>query len=209
VLGQIARLSKAEKRKRSPLSDEIRLFCKTISFLATITAIIFFSTSLARGSGFAAAFEFAVGMLVAWIPQGLPVTVTMLLAVAGGRMAEKKVLVKDLHGVETLGAITLLATDKTGTLTMNEMKVSRVWTNMSTMFAGEGKVPRGEKSLNITASGVSQILQICATCTRAKIDEKSEDKNIIGDATDKGLMQFALSKLMRAERVCTILFSVM
>ncbi|KAJ3326436.1 hypothetical protein HDU76_012921 [Blyttiomyces sp. JEL0837] len=206
VLGQISKLTKSEKRKRSPLSDEIRRFTRTISFLASATSVIFFIVSLARGSGFSASFQFAVGMLVAWIPQGLPVTVTMLLAVAGGRMTENNVLVKDLHGVETLGAITMLATDKTGTLTMNEMKVSRIWTNLSTMFAGEGKVPLGEKPLNTSSSGVSQILHMAATCTRAHFENeigKPSERKILGDATDKGLLKFAASKLLNVDKLQT------
>ncbi|KAJ3103143.1 hypothetical protein HDU97_010351 [Phlyctochytrium planicorne] len=207
VLGKISNLSKVEKRKRSPLSSEIQRFCKTISFLATATAIIFFFASLARGSGFAASFQFAIGMLVAWVPQGLPVTVTLLLAVAGRRMADKNVLVKDLHGVETLGAITLLATDKTGTLTLNEMRVSRVWTNLGTMFGGEGKVPLGERALRVEAAGVAQVLHICATCTRARFESnvgKPSERNIIGDATDKGLLLFASQKLANIDKIAAL-----
>jgi sodium/potassium-transporting ATPase subunit alpha len=71
----------------------------------------------ARGRNFAYAAAFGIGIIIAWIPQGLPLTVTMILAISGRRMAERKVLVKDLHGLETLGSITMLATDKTGTLT--------------------------------------------------------------------------------------------
>ncbi|KAJ3163998.1 hypothetical protein HK101_000543 [Irineochytrium annulatum] len=204
VLGQIASLTKVDGKKRSPLSSEIHRFCKTISFLASITALVFFIASLGRGSGFAASFQFAIGMLVAWIPQGLPVTVTMLLAVAGRRMADQNVLVKDLHGVETLGAITMLATDKTGTLTMNEMRVSRVWTNLSTMFAGEGKVPLGEKPLRVDVSGVPQILHMAVTCSRARFESnvgKVADRKIIGDATDKGLLHFAASKLANVDKI--------
>lgn len=63
------------------------------------------------------AAAFGIGIIIAWIPQGLPLTVTLILAFSGRRMAEEQVLVKDLHGLETLGSITLLATDKTGTLT--------------------------------------------------------------------------------------------
>ncbi|KAJ3212486.1 hypothetical protein HDU67_003777 [Dinochytrium kinnereticum] len=207
VLGKISNLSRAEKKKRSPLSSEIRRFCKTISFLATATAIIFFIASVGRGSGFAASFQFAIGMLVAWVPQGLPVTVTLLLAVAGRRMADKNVLVKDLHGVETLGAITMLATDKTGTLTLNEMRVSRVWTNLSTMFAGEGKVPLGEKPLRVETPGVAQVLHISATCTRARFESnvgKAIERNIIGDATDKGLLFFATQRLANIDKIASL-----
>ncbi|KAJ3008156.1 UNVERIFIED_CONTAM: hypothetical protein HDU68_003211, partial [Siphonaria sp. JEL0065] len=207
VLGQMANLThkasnSKKKKKRSPLSTEIQRFCKLISSLASGTAILFFFVSLARGSEFNASFQFAVGILVAWIPQGLPVTVTMLLAVAGERMAKKNVLIKDLHGVETLGAITMLATDKTGTLTMNEMKVSRVWTNLMTIYAGEGATPAGERQLKLEISGITQILHMAATCTRAQFDSKSKisDRKIVGDATDKGLLEFAASRLANVDK---------
>ncbi|KAJ3013267.1 UNVERIFIED_CONTAM: hypothetical protein HDU68_000786, partial [Siphonaria sp. JEL0065] len=209
VLGQMANLThkasnSKKKKKRSPLSTEIQRFCKLISSLASGTAILFFLVSLARGSEFNASFQFAIGILVAWIPQGLPVTVTMLLAVAGERMAKKNVLIKDLHGVETLGAITMLATDKTGTLTMNEMKVSRVWTNLMTIYAGEGPVPTGERQLKLEISGVTQILHMAATCTRARFastESTISDRKIIGDATDKGLLEFAASRLANVDKL--------
>ncbi|KAJ3097360.1 hypothetical protein HDU96_000416 [Phlyctochytrium bullatum] len=207
VLGKISGLTRSEKKKRSPLSAEIRRFCRTISFLATATALVFFTASMIRGSGFAGSLSFAIGMLVAWVPQGLPVTVTLLLAVAGRRMADKNVLVKDLHGVETLGAITMLATDKTGTLTLNEMRVTRVWTNLSTMFAGTGKVPLGEKPFRTETPGASQVLHICATCTRARFESnvgKPAERKIIGDATDKGLLHFAAQKLATIDKMPTL-----
>ncbi|KAJ3116548.1 hypothetical protein HK100_001034 [Physocladia obscura] len=219
ILGQIAKLTNntasnlptsscgSKKRKQSPLSLEIRRFCKLLSFLASATAIVFFLVSLARGSGFNASFEFAIGILVAWIPQGLPVTLTFLLAVAGERMAKRQVLIKDLHGVETLGAITMLATDKTGTLTMNEMRVSRVWTNLSCMFAGEASdAPVGERLLKLEVSGVPQILHMAATCTRARFETtegKPSERSIIGDATDKGLLKFAATKLANVDKLFT------
>ncbi|KAI9346108.1 hypothetical protein BDR26DRAFT_855871 [Obelidium mucronatum] len=204
VLGQIANLThkstgSKKKKKRSPLSSEIQRFCKLISFLASVTAILFFLVSLARGSGFNASFQFAIGILVAWIPQGLPVTVTMLLAVAGERMARRNVLIKDLHGVETLGAITMLATDKTGTLTMNEMKVSRVWTNLFTVYAGR-------RTSTDWGTGIPQILHMAATCTRARFDSvesKLADRKILGDATDKGLLEFAASRLANVDKLFT------
>ncbi|KAJ3248993.1 hypothetical protein HDU78_008379 [Chytriomyces hyalinus] len=208
VLGQIARLTtRASKRRgsrRSPLSSEIQRFCKLISFLATSTAFLFFIASIARGSEFNAAFQFAIGILVAWIPQGLPLTVTMLLAVAGERMAHRKVLIKDLHGVETLGAITMLATDKTGTLTTNEMKISRVWTNLQCMYAGSGTLPNGERPLKMDGSGVAQILHMAATCTRARFattEGKPAEREVIGDATDKGLLEFAARKLANVDKL--------
>ncbi len=88
-------------------------------------------------------------------------------------MSQQQVLVKDLHGVETLGAITMLCTDKTGTLTQNKMAVTYVWTNLQMFFAGDDSAtpPEGEKVLRLDVSGVTQMLHIAATCTRARFEK--------------------------------------
>lgn len=108
LVNQINIISSKEIRKRSPLSLEIREFCKQTSLIAAIVAFVFFIVAVIRGRNFNNASTFAIGIILAMIPQGLPLTVTYILAVAGRRMLHKNVVVKDLHGIETLGAITLL-----------------------------------------------------------------------------------------------------
>ncbi|TPX32086.1 hypothetical protein SmJEL517_g04751 [Synchytrium microbalum] len=209
ALGRVASSTRKEKKRRSPLSYEIRRFCKTISFLASSTAFIFFIASLARGQNLNYSLHFCIGILIAWIPQGLPLTVTMLLTIAGRRMTERNVLVKDLHGVETLGAITMLATDKTGTLTKNRMSAIHVWTGLtfwSALPAASKDVHQQDqdddlkaKELRVDASGVLPILMAAATCTRARFEKTDNihinDRVIIGDATDAGLLRFSGSRL--------------
>ncbi|KAI9208928.1 uncharacterized protein BJ171DRAFT_595368 [Polychytrium aggregatum] len=207
VIGQIAGLTKIGKKRKSPLTDEIQRFCKMISVLASMTAIVFFVACLAQGRSFDYALQFAIGILVAWIPQGLPVTVTMLLTIAGRRMAEQKVLVKDLTGVETLGSITMLATDKTGTLTKNQMEVANIWTNNYMWYAGSGGAndcPLGERILKMDASGIVPMLHIVSTCTRAKYRSatKSNEETVeVGDATDLGLLRYAASRLLNFNKL--------
>ncbi|KAI9004751.1 hypothetical protein BC832DRAFT_558101 [Gaertneriomyces semiglobifer] len=205
ALGQIATISKSEKNRRSPLRTEISRFCHTISVLATITALIFFFVALARGRNFNYALTFGIGILIAWIPQGLAVTVVMLLSIAGRRMQEQSVLVKDLHGVETLGAITTLMTDKTGTLTLNEMTVTNVYSNGSMWYAGTVKDgPPDEKMLRMDVSGVSHMLHMSATCTRARFDrlDVPVDRRVaLGDATEAGLLRWAASKLANIDKL--------
>ncbi|KAJ3039704.1 hypothetical protein HDV00_011936 [Rhizophlyctis rosea] len=202
ILGRIAQLSKHEKKRRSPLSKEIHRFCHTISVLASLTALIFFIIALARRGNFNYALTFGIGIIIAWIPQGLAVTITMLLTIAARRMAQRSVLVKDLHGVETLGAVTMLATDKTGTITANAMTVLYVWTNGTMYFSGPGGAkacPPGERPLKVDASGVAQILHMSATCTRT--DVKPPERVALGDATEAGLLRFAGQRLMNIDRV--------
>ncbi len=164
------------------------------------------------------ALSFAIGILVAWVPQGLPATVTMLLSIAAQRMSHQQVLVKDLQGVETLGAITLLATDKTGTLTRNQMTLTYIWTNgnmltthhsNSTGNQSNQSTIKGECNElllkeNTSMSGVSDIILISVVCSRARFDRSDvsiEQRKVIGDATESGLLRFAASKLPNIDYV--------
>jgi sodium/potassium-transporting ATPase subunit alpha len=165
-LGKLGKSSRQDKPRKSPLSLEIRRFSKLLSLLAAFTTFIFFFISLGRGKSANQSFQFAIGLLIAFIPQGLPILVTMLLTIAGRRMAQRQVLVKDLHGVETLGAITMLCTDKTGTLTMNSMHVSYVWINNGLYVADEKIEATNERLLRVDMQGVTSLLHACASCTR-------------------------------------------
>ncbi|KAI8919750.1 hypothetical protein BC831DRAFT_100360 [Entophlyctis helioformis] len=207
VVGKISQLTRNERPRKSPLSIEIRRFCKSISFLAAVTAVVFFFVALLRGRNFTYAATFGIGILLAWVPQGLPLTATMILAISGRRMAEQKVLVKDLHAVETLGGITMLATDKTGTLTKNEMTVMDVWTNNAMWYAGPGGLkatPKGQRTLRLDGSGIAQMLHVSVTCTRARFertDVKVNERAIIGDATESGLLRFAGDRLANIDKL--------
>ncbi|KAL1916323.1 uncharacterized protein VTP21DRAFT_5940 [Calcarisporiella thermophila] len=198
VLGQIAGLTAGEEKRRSPLGEEIDNFVKFISLLAVVTALIFFGIGYRVNNGnISLTLSFAIGILVAWVPQGLPATVTIMLTIAAKRMASRNVLVKDLLGVETLGAITLLATDKTGTLTRNRMTVATVWTGLKFFYALGNNLGEGE-TVSLDAPGISEILHISALCTRAKFDRVDipiNQRQILGDATEAGLLRFAAEKL--------------
>jgi sodium/potassium-transporting ATPase subunit alpha len=109
VLGQIANMAGSESKRPSPLTVEIEKFVHVITALAVVVAIFFFSFGLANDEAKRTGFfvSFAIGVFVSFVPEGLPATVTMLLSIAAKRMAARNVLVKDLKGVETLGAITV------------------------------------------------------------------------------------------------------
>ncbi|KAJ1536876.1 hypothetical protein HK096_006985 [Nowakowskiella sp. JEL0078] len=197
VIGQIATLTNTETKRKSPLSEEINGFVKIISTFAITSAIVFFFIALflVNKGNINFALVFSVGILVAWVPQGLPATVTLLLSIAAQRMATKNVLVKDLMGVETLGAITLLATDKTGTLTRNQMTVTNIWAS-DEIYSASSSVQDGstDKALDKKVSGIQEIIDIAGLCTRAhfdRIDVPIDQRTIIGDATESGLYRFS------------------
>ncbi|KAJ3197145.1 hypothetical protein HK101_005662 [Irineochytrium annulatum] len=205
VLGQIAGLTTSESKRESPLALEIERFCKIISFFAFSTAVTFFFICLFRSGNLNYSLSFAIGILVAWVPQGLPATVTMLLTIAAKRMAGMNVLVKDLQGVETLGAITMLCTDKTGTLTRNQMTVTNIWCD-GVMWIANGKPDEKEKEkeLSLTACGVPEIMYTSALCSRARFnrtDVAVEKREIIGDATESGLLRFVAVKLSNYDKI--------
>ncbi|KAI7896318.1 uncharacterized protein EV154DRAFT_493008 [Mucor mucedo] len=191
VLGQIAGLTAGEAKMDSPLSQEIAKFVKTIATIALVTAGVFFGIGFpVNNNNVSLTLNFAISVFVAWVPEGLPATVTILLTISAKRMAARNVLVKDLQGVETLGAITLLATDKTGTLTRNQMTVTYVWSCLTMKNAMEKHT--GQPL--IESPGVEEIMNICTLNSRAKFDRTDvpvSARQILGDATETGLVRFA------------------
>jgi sodium/potassium-transporting ATPase subunit alpha len=124
--GRIAQLTGTVSSGLSPLQKEIIKITRIIAAIATATGAIFFVIGHFIGRTFWENFLFAVGIIVANVPEGLLPTVTLSLAMGSQRMARRKALIKTLTSVETLGAVSVICTDKTGTLTQNKMSVKKV-----------------------------------------------------------------------------------
>ena len=148
--GRIAALTQQQKRSLSPLQLELNRLTKQISLIAISLGVLFFVAAIFFVHyPVAQSFIFALGMIVAFIPEGLLPTVTLSLAQGVQRMAKKHALLKDLNSVETLGETTVICSDKTGTLTQNQMTVDHVWTPAHTYtVTGQGYVNNGEIQLN-------------------------------------------------------------
>ena len=127
-LAGIARLTGEGRRPRSPLTRELDRVVRTVAAIAVAVGAAFFLTSLFVGTPASSGFLFAIGVTVALVPEGLLPTVTLSLAMGAQRMAGRHALVRRLESVETLGSTTFICTDKTGTLTRNEMSVVEAWT---------------------------------------------------------------------------------
>ncbi len=127
AVGKLSKLTESSIASESQLSQEMNTAVNVLVTAGLLLGVTLMIISFAQGFGLAVSFEIAIGTFLAFLPQGLPATITTLLTVAAKRMTKKNVLVKSLQGVETLGAITLLATDKTGTLTMNQMEAVAWW----------------------------------------------------------------------------------
>lgn len=127
VLGKIAQMAVSKSEVESELAIEINQYVKRLGLFALCISILFYAIAMFNGFCMADNLSFCIGVFIAFVPQGLPAAVTTLLCIAAKKMAKRNVLVKDLRAVETLGSISLLATDKTGTITQGKMKCTIIW----------------------------------------------------------------------------------
>jgi magnesium-transporting ATPase (P-type) len=191
-LGRIAALSQRAGRSDSPLEHQVKRATMLIAFVAVGAGIAFLPIGLAAGLSAAAAASFAIGLLVANVPEGLLPTITLALAVGVREMARRGALVKRLSAVETLGSTSVICTDKTGTLTENRMRVTTVWTP-----DGEASVPGTEPAQPSRApagdgadSVLSLLAQGVAACNNA--DLYGPGGKPAGDPTELALLDLAL-----------------
>jgi len=125
--GQIAALAASSKKHQSPVQTKINQLIKVIAIIVGVMSALVLGLQLLRGVGFVEATQFVLAMAVSAVPEGLPVAIAVILALGIQRMAKKKALVTNMRAIETIGAITAIATDKTGTLTENRLTVQDVW----------------------------------------------------------------------------------
>ncbi|AIJ23190.1 HAD-IC family P-type ATPase [Amycolatopsis methanolica] len=156
-LAGIAQITAQATRPRSPLTGQLQRVVRIVSVIAVSVGVLFFGIALLLGFAPGEGFLFAIGVTVALVPEGLLPTVTLSLARAVQKMAARNALVRQLESVETLGATTFICTDKTGTLTRNEMSVVAAWTADGTVTVdGEGYLPEGRlygSSAALSAAG--------------------------------------------------------
>ena len=143
--GRIAHLTQTVQEAPSPLQVELLRLTRLISVVAlAIGIIVFIVGAFEVGLGIYEAFLLALGVIVAAVPEGLPAMITLTLAMAGQRLAQRNVLVKKLSVIETLGTVSTICTDKSGTLTQNQMTVREIWAAwQSWQVTGEGYEPQG------------------------------------------------------------------
>ena len=200
--GQIAGLTQEIAEEPSPLQKEIAYTAKYDFIVAITVGSVFFLLSLVwLHLSFIVSTLFMIGVMVCCVPEGFQVTVSSALAINVLKMVKENVLVKRLSAVQTLGSVTVVCTDKTGTITTGEMTVTKMWvSNKVVEVSGVGYTPIGEfmvegKTLSQDAESVERLLEISAICNSAKVDPPS-DRNrswsVIGDPTDGALLVAAL-----------------
>ena len=179
-IGKIVELTKQTSNVETPIGKELNYFIKIISSIAIVLGISFFAVSVGIGKGEISSLIFAIGIIVANVPEGLLPTVTLALTMASKRMARKNALIKNLESVETLGSTTVICTDKTGTLTQNKISVNTLITNQREY----------DTELSLTADDVElQIARrVMTLCNNAHLDS---DLKYSGDSTEVALLAYA------------------
>jgi P-type Ca2+ transporter type 2C len=197
--GKIANLTQNVKEQLSPLQIEINKTSQILAYIAVGVGVLFFILSLVTVKlGFVGAFVFAIGCIVAFVPEGLLPTVTITLAMGVQRMAKRNALIKKLSSVETLGSTTVICTDKTGTLTQNEMTVKEMWVNgKSYELSGVGYNPEGDLYLGSVklnkddaTKAFKPIARAMSYCNNARlvVDASTKQWTIKGDPTEGALL---------------------
>jgi calcium-translocating P-type ATPase len=144
-LARIAQMTAAGKRPASPLAHELNRVVRVIAIISIAVGLLFLIIASLVGIRLTDAFLFAPGVAVALVPEGLLPTISLSLAIGAQRMSARGALVRRLESVETLGSTTFICTDKTGTLTRNEMSVTEVWTPQgSATVQGTGYDPSAQ-----------------------------------------------------------------
>ena len=192
-LAGISQLTSTVERPVSPLSRELNRIVRVMSVLTLSVGAAFFAVCLAVGSPARDGFLFAVGVTVALVPEGLLPTVTLSLAMGAQRMAGEHALVRHLQAVETLGSTTFICTDKTGTLTTNEMSVVEAWTpDGSTTVTGAGYGPSGDVDGDTAALRAAAILGAAAVaCSQGRAIEHDGVWRAEGDPMEAAIDAFA------------------
>jgi Ca2+-transporting ATPase len=218
--GQVAHLTAHVKREASTLEVQISRVVHIITIIAlSMGVVIFLLTKLLVGMQLKESFIFAIGIIVAFVPEGLLPTVSLALAIGVKRMAAKNALVRRLSAVETLSATTVICTDKTGTLTKNEMTVRQLWIpNTQINVTGVGYEPRGEVEIiteelrtpeaqrNEGLRDMSQVrlmLAGAALCSNARLNHppNSHQWQVLGDPTEGALLVAAIKAGLKLEEL--------
>ena len=198
-LGGISRLTGEVIRRPTPLRIQLNRAVRMIAAFAVVTGVAFFGVALALGTPARDGFLFSVGVIVALVPEGLLPTLSLSLAMSATRMARRGALVRRLESVETLGSTTVICTDKTGTITTNQMTVKAVilprglYATTGTGYDPTGAIltAEGRPLLDEEWADVRRLLHTAALCGDARIEEAAGRWRCVGDPTEGALLVLA------------------
>ncbi|WOD40192.1 cation-transporting P-type ATPase [Nodosilinea sp. E11] len=195
--GRISKLMNESTTLVTPLTRKFDRFSKTLLYVILGVAALTFAVGMAWGNSPLQMFEAAVALAVSAIPEGLPAVVTITLAIGVSRMARRNAIVRKLPAVETLGSATVICSDKTGTLTENQMTVQSIYAgDRHYDLTGEGYNPHGELRdgednplpLDAMPAPLRQCLIVGMLCNDSELEHKDRAWGVVGDPTEGALL---------------------
>jgi Ca2+-transporting ATPase len=199
-IGRIAEMVQEDGEVKTPLQQRLNVFGKWLGLGCLGVCFVVFISSALRGGSILDAFLTAVSLAVAAIPEGLPAVTTISLALGAYRMAKKGAIIRKLPAVETLGSVSVICSDKTGTLTQNRMTVSRMYVDGKLIsvtgigYEPAGKFYAGENEISPLASEqITKLFHAVALCNDAYLEhfKESNTYEVIGDPTEGALIVLA------------------
>mgnify|MGYP001796851509 FL=1 len=197
-LGKIAEMLQAVETEDTPLQQRMTQLGNVLVWGSLALVALVIVIGLLRGGNLQELVEVSLSMAVAVVPEGLPAVITVTLALGTQRMVRHNALIRKLPAVETLGSVTTICSDKTGTLTQNKMVVQSVYTSQHLLrVTGEGYAPFGDfevdgKSIDIEDyPEIPPLLVPCAVCNDAVLQQEKGDWIILGDPTEGALVTLA------------------
>ena len=194
-IGKIATMIQGYEDDTTPLQKKLDQLGKYLGIACIIVCVLVFGIGMLQGRDLLDMFMIAISLAVAAIPEGLPAIVTIVLALGMNNMVKRNAIIKKLLAVETLGCTTTICTDKTGTLTQNEMTVVKVYTDGKTFnITGTGYEPKGEFTIDGNfvetkeSINLNRLISIATLCNDASLDKTPEGYKIVGDPTEGALI---------------------
>ena len=197
-VGKISQLIQSAHDLKTPLTRKIDQFSKVLLVVIVVLASLTFVVGLVRGEDLVEMFRASIALAVAAIPEGLPAAVTVTLAIGVNRMAKRRAIIRKLPAVETLGSTMVICTDKTGTLTQNEMTVQRlVAGGQESRVSGVGYGPEGEIAPAPSAAA-REMLLAGLLCNDTALNQTDGRYEVAGDPTEAALLTSAAKAGMEA-----------
>lgn len=204
--GHLSQLMQQSNSLETPLTRKIDKFSKTLLYVILALAAFTFAVGIAQGFSWVEVFKAAVALAVSAIPEGLPAILTVTLAIGVSQMAKHHAIIRKLPAVETLGSTTVICSDKTGTLTENQMTVQEIYAGgQRYQVSGGGYAPEGEIELNgypvdlVKTPALSECLQAGLLCNDSHLEKQDGSWAVIGSPTEGALITVACKAGLTAE----------
>jgi len=213
--GKIAEMVQTAEEERTPLQRKLDRFASKLAKLVVGVCVLIFALEAFevvmygwKVEGFIQAFMSSIALAISAVPEGLPAIVTITLALSAREFAKRNAIVRRLASAETLGAVTVICSDKTGTLTKGEMTVRKIYVNDKVIeVTGAGYEPKGEFIIDNDAikpeEDLSLLLRIGALCNNARIERNGQNNTwrVVGDPTEGALLVSAAKAGIKLEEL--------